>query len=451
MKTGVGLTVGFIVLLAALWLLADGQALFSPDQRSFRHGIVQLSGMLAIGSMCFAVVLAARPKWLEPALDGLDKMYWLHKWIGVTALVFATLHWWYAEGRHLFAGGGGGGGGGPSPGAAAGAAGASPGPARTLSLFADQIGVAKQVGEWAFYTAVVLILIALIKKIPYRLFAITHVLMTAVFLALVYHALVLVRPAYWMQPIGWAMAVTLVAGVAAAAVVLARRLGVRAGVDGVVTAQTWYPELRVLETHIRLAEGWPGHEPGQFAFLTTRAWEGAHPFTIASAWNTTDRTLMFIAKELGDYTARLRDEFAPGCKVKVEGPHGCFNFEDGRPSQIWVGAGVGITPFVARMKLLAMVESTQVIHLFHSTADVSDRALGKLRADADAAGVHLHITVTSRDPHLSGETIRRLVPDWPSASLWFCGPLKFGNALKRDFVAKGMPAADFHQERFAMR
>jgi predicted ferric reductase len=34
----------------------------------------------------------------------------------------------------------------------------------------------------------------------------------------------------------------------------------------------------------------------------------------------------------------------------VEGPYGCFDFEDGQPHQIWIGAGIGITPFVARMK-----------------------------------------------------------------------------------------------------
>jgi predicted ferric reductase len=36
--------------------------------------------------------------------------------------------------------------------------------------------------------------------------------------------------------------------------------------------------------------------------------------------------------------------------ITVEGPYGCFDFEDAQPHQIWVGAGIGITPFIARMK-----------------------------------------------------------------------------------------------------
>jgi len=39
--------------------------------------------------------------------------------------------------------------------------------------------------------------------------------------------------------------------------------------------------------------------------------------------------------------------------VTVEGPYGCFDFEDNHPRQIWVAGGIGITPFVARMKYLA--------------------------------------------------------------------------------------------------
>jgi predicted ferric reductase len=39
--------------------------------------------------------------------------------------------------------------------------------------------------------------------------------------------------------------------------------------------------------------------------------------------------------------------------VTVEGPYDRFDFEDGKRRQIWVGAGIGITPFIVRMKQLA--------------------------------------------------------------------------------------------------
>ena len=47
--------------------------------------------------------------------------------------------------------------------------------------------------------------------------------------------------------------------------------------------------------------------------------------------------------------------------------------------------------------------------------------------------------------------IRAAVPDWADASIWFCGPPGFGRALRKDFVARGLPPGRFHQEMFEMR
>ncbi|MGE9549609.1 hypothetical protein ACQP6D_11215, partial [Snodgrassella sp. CS2] len=81
-----------------------------------------------------------------------------------------------------------------------------------------------------------------------------------------------------------------------------------------------------------------------------------------------------------------------------------------------------------------------------------EKAIAKLTADAKSAGVRLHVLVDSRDGLLTGERIRAAVPDWRDASIWFCGPTGFGEALRRDFAAQGLPVAKrFHHELFAMR
>ena len=78
-------------------------------------------------------------------------------------------------------------------------------------------------------------------------------------------------------------------------------------------------------------------------------------------------------------------------------------------------------------------------------------ALGKMRADAQAAGIRLHVLVDARDGLLSGERLRRMVAGWRDASVWFCGPAGFGQALRADLLAQGLPASAFHQELFEMR
>ena len=38
-----------------------------------------------------------------------------------------------------------------------------------------------------------------------------------------------------------------------------------------------------------------------------------------------------------------------------------------------------------------------------------------------------------------------------NASVWFCGPAGFGQALRADLTAQGLPDDAFHQELFQMR
>src|SRR3546814_12844696 len=87
------------------------------------------------------------------------------------------------------------------------------------------------------------------------------------------------------------------------------------------------------------------------------------------------------------------------------------------------------------------------IDLFYSTAEVDEEALDKLKADEAAAHIRLHVLIDTRDGRLDGERIRATVPEWREASIWFCGPIGFGEMLRRAFAALGFPGAQrFHQE-----
>jgi predicted ferric reductase len=436
---------GLLIGVSVLWLLAES---LWPQPAGFfavRAAWVQYTGVLAIAAMSIAMVLATRPSGLELPLRGLDKIYRLHKWLGIAGLVLAVTHWLWANGPKWAVGWGWL----ARPERGAGS-GETPGPIE--QFFRGQRGLAESVGEWAFYAAVLLILLALIQQFPYRLFVKTHKILAVVYLVLVFHAILLLNFDDWMQPIGVAMAVMTIAGALSALMVLLKRVGRDRQVRGHIESLVYYPELRVLETTIALEPGWRGHEAGQFAFVTSNHQEGAHPYTIASAWDSRKPRIVFITKALGDHTGKLHERLAVGDAIKVEGPYGCFTFDDQRPRQIWIGAGIGITPFIARMKHLAQSpDHRQEIDLFHPTADFSQEAIDKLTADAAAARIHLHLLVDAKHGRLNGERIRTTLPDWQKASVWFCGPPAFGQALRRDLVAHGLAPADFHQELFRLR
>ncbi|MBI2240160.1 MAG: ferric reductase-like transmembrane domain-containing protein [Magnetospirillum gryphiswaldense] len=437
---------GTILVPAALWLAVEPAALQADTFFFLRGNMVQASGVMAMVAMSVAMVLALRPRWLESRLDGLDKMYRLHKWLGIAGLSLAVTHWLWAKGPKWATGWGllerpqrG-----PRPELA-------PGIEQTLNSWR---GLAEGIGEWAFYAMALLIVLALVKRFPYRRFFQTHRLLAVGYLVMVFHAVVLTKFAYWTTPLGAVLAVLLVAGTGAAVVVLSRRVGAGRKVGGHVAALRDFPELRCLEVRVAMESGWKGHQAGQFAFVTFDPKEGAHPFTIASSWDGGDNCLSFVIKELGDHTGQLRRSLAVGQSVTVEGPYGCFTFADDCPRQIWVGGGIGVTPFLARARQLATQRGTggQDIDLIHTTVDEDPEALAELRRLAQQAGIRLHVLVDGRDGRLTGDRLRDMVPGWRQASLWFCGPAGFGHALRADLADHGMAVSRrFHQELFAMR
>lgn len=441
---------GLLALTTLLWVAADERIFHAASFFARRAQLMQYTGIIAIGAMSVAMILALRPRWPEHWFGGLDKMYRLHKWLGIGALVVSIIHWLWSEAPKWAVAGGllarphrG-----PRP----------PIDNQVQAFFSSFRGTAEGVGEWAFYAAVILIVLALIKWFPYRLFYKTHQLLAVVYLVLVFHSVVLMRFSYWASPIGWMMALLMVGGTWAAVVVLLRRVGAGRQVQGEIASLQYYPGVHALEIEIDVPRGWPGHKPGQFAFATSDVSEGAHPYTIASSWRDDIRRITFITKELGDHTRELRNKLRVGQKVKVEGPYGCFTFDD-RPIQIWVGGGIGITPFIARMKELSQKQGDtggrarpQSIHLFHTTSDVDETAFEKLAADARSANIELHLLVDVKHGLLTGKRIREAVPEWREASIWFCGPAGFGAALRKDFAEHGLDGTErFHQELFDMR
>ncbi|MBC7164522.1 MAG: ferric reductase-like transmembrane domain-containing protein [Roseovarius sp.] len=443
--------VGILLLVTVLWLVEEPSVFQTDNLFAFRALMMQFTGIIAMTCMSVAMILALRPRWPERWFGGLDKMYRLHKWLGITALVVAVLHWLWSQGVKWAVGYGW---------LARPTRGERPAFGNPVEAFlAARRGSAESLGEWAFYAAVILIVLALARYFPYHYFYKTHRLLAVVYLVLVYHAVVLTDFDYWTAPVGVVVALLLAFGTWAAAVVLVRRVGVTRQVRGKIASIRYYPGVRALEIVIDVPEGWPGHKPGQFAFVTSNLSEGAHPYTIASDWNEKSPRITFIIKELGDHTSRLRAELEAGQDVKIEGPYGCFTFDDACPRQIWIGGGIGITPFVAHMKHIAIRRAAgqvglpeKQIDLFHSTADYDEDAIRNLTADAAAADVRLHVLVGSRDGRLTGDRIRADVPDWREASIWFCGPAGFGEALRRDFAAQGLDVKRrFHQELFAMR
>ncbi|HEY8907632.1 MAG TPA: ferric reductase-like transmembrane domain-containing protein [Rhodoferax sp.] len=433
---------GLIATLTVLWLWADSAWLGSGNYFVWRAAFTNWTGVLDIAVMSVSMILSVRPIRFESHLGGLDKMYRLHKWLGITGLVLSVSHWALRKSSHYLINLGwier------PAPRVR------GPLPDGIEGLLWGQHQLANVLGEYAFYVMCALLLLALIKRFPYKRFFKTHRWMAVVYLVLVVHAVVLMKFSFWSQGVGLLSVVLMVLGSAAAVVSLLRRVGIHRRAEGVIEALEHHPESGVLRVDVRLQDRWDGHAAGQFAFVTFDQTEGQHPFTISSSWHD-DGHLFFLIKDSGDYTRTLPAKLKVGAPCTVEGPYGHFVFKSAAPRQIWVAGGIGITPFIARMQALAKQGNEQTVDLFWSVRELEEQALRRVQAAANKAKVRLHLTRGGQNDPLTAPRIASLVPSWVQGDVWFCGPAGFGAALREGFGNLGLGAEHFHQELFQMR
>lgn len=405
----------------------------------WRRPLILLSGLLAFWWMSAGMLLAARPAWLEDRFGGLDKLYRLHKHIGIGAGLLVFAHWmleWLP--KNLAKAGWIAGSNRPR------------GPRGEPNLW---IELAKDVGEWAGYILLALVVIALVRRIPYRWFRLVHKAFGLVFLAGAFHGLMLLPASYWQSPLGWLTAALAAAGVIPALLSLAGRIGRKRQHAASIEAIRQHPG-QLLEIVCRPLAGWPGHRAGQFLFVNFgQRGEGAHPFTIASDWNRQEGTLTLAIKALGDFTRALPSLVRAGQQITLEGPYGRFDFAPAASEhQVWVAGGIGVTPFLARLGELAHEYGKAKINadFFYSTPEAAPGEFPSGLAErCAAAGVRLHRRISERDGPLSSREIAACLQ--PGSSVWFCGPAAWGKTLGKTLIAGGLPATAFHQEAFDFR
>jgi predicted ferric reductase len=405
-----------------------------------RQEVLYLSGLLSIALMSLAMFLSTRPAWLETPLGGMDRVYRTHKWAGILGVSFAIAHWLVEEvvGKILKA--------------TIGREGRIPKEQFTgfLEVMRD---LAKDMGEWAFYVVLVMLAITLWKRFPYKTWRLTHLAMPVIYLMLALHAVMLAPTDYWAQPVGILLATLIAGGIYGALHSLVGRIGRKRQVNGVIVALE-QPAPDVLTVRCQLGNGWRGHRPGQFAFVTFDAKEGAHPFTIASA-DRDDRTITFQIKTLGDYTRTLGNRLEIGQAVKVEGPYGRFDMsrQDTNAQQIWIAGGIGVTPFLAWLDSLQQTPSQVSADLHYCTRDrANDPFVARLEASCAAVpGIRLHIHGAQQGETLSAADVAAAQAGSRRSEIWFCGPQGLAEKLKHELGLIGQGRFRFHQEAFEMR
>ncbi|MCX7556299.1 ferric reductase-like transmembrane domain-containing protein [Xanthomonadaceae bacterium JHOS43] len=133
------------------------------------------SGVCALSLMALAAVLGARWKSIESLFGGLDRVYETHKWLGVWALVFASVHLVFKAGVQEW---------------------------QTAAILPLPGPWTRLVRQLSFVALMLIVLLALNRKISYRTWRCWHKLSGPLFLIVVAHWLSFKSPIALASPPG---------------------------------------------------------------------------------------------------------------------------------------------------------------------------------------------------------------------------------------------------------
>lgn len=432
------------IFVAVISLFFGLDALLNPIESGdflwqLRSYLLYYTGVIAMALMGLVMVVSSRPIWAERIVNGMDQVYQLHKWAGIWAVLFGALHWLIKLSKPLIV-------------ALIGNANRAA-KVPTMQIFSEYVSLAKSLGEWAIYAALVMLVLTLWKSFPYKFWRHLHRIMPVLFLMVVIHTVVLMPLSYWTQPIGICLLALLSWGSYAALLAMFNRIGHKHR----YLAQVKQAQLgadQVLFLRAQVDARWPNHQPGQFAFLCFDKTEGGHPFTIASAPNP-DGYIDFHIKALGDHTRHLAQTLKPRQFFQIEGPYGCFELSrvDQQCQQLWVAGGIGITPFLAWLDaLVANPRPLQAqLHYCLHQAEHS-HALAQLQQRIQQLpNIQLFVHDSAQNQRLHIENIHLSSDPEMCCELWFCGPSGLLNHLQTGLEQRLGDRLRVHSEAFIMR
>jgi predicted ferric reductase len=403
-----------------LWALQGSGAVWLLSLAGRIAGVLGLATLLVTAALC--VRLPALDRWF----GGLPRLWLLHRRLGFAAfililvhallLTFATLPFSTTQAvRTLFP---------PFP--------FAPIWAGWLALLALTVAIAPTFQVFAGF--------------HYQRWKRQHLLAAAALVLALLHALpLLAESAVW-----WGL--SLLAGAAIAwrkllAPVLARH-------EYQVTQVTQLA-ADVVEICLRPQQAGITHAAGQFVYLTPEdeslsAGRGEeHPYTVTSAPG--DAELKVGIKALGDASLALQS-LTPGSRVRVEGPYGQF-FTARAPQrkQLWLGGGIGITPFVSAARQLAQQpERFAPVTLFY-LANREARAYYHEELEQIAeANPQLTVVIHyfSCCGPLTEAFLREHCADFAERELFICGPPAMLSYLRGMLAKAGVDPHLIHTEAF---
>lgn len=329
-----------------LWLLSKQNIALLMEQPYLAAS--QVLALVGVLFLSLTLILSARLNFLEDIFGGLDKDYILHHVLGSLGFVLIVNH------PLLLV-------------------------VQSLPLYSIVLQYLLPIGELSIVLGVVAVYLCLFSficmvfiKLPYHIWIITHDLLALAFLLGSIHALMIPSDISnsWFLRI-W-MLFFMMAGIAAAGYIifLFHRLGPRYKyriVGSEINNDIIHISFEALEEKIKF-------KPGQFVYIkikNKRVKNELHPFSPSNS--SQEGSLRISAKIVGDYTKTLSNSQLNDIAY-IYGPYGRFGeiYEKATSPMVWIGGGIGVTPFISMMHEEAIRKTNLPIQFYYTARTAKD-------------------------------------------------------------------------------
>lgn len=413
------------VALAVVWLLAG------PVSGPFRNHVAELVGLEAVWLLSSSVLVLTRSQRLERAAGGVGVELWWHRLAGALGLGLGVVH------PRLFV---------PAAGEASGLAG-------MLNLL-SMLGILVLVWS-AFLTPSSRAArwrgpLGWVARRGYDRWRSVHRLLAVFVVVSMAHGVVDSRTLLQSPVLLTVYAAVCAVGLLALAerFVLARRPS--SWVGACVVSARHHDRTVVL----RLLPDRPlARGAGQFVELDVPASrERAHPFSVVSA---PDAPFVEVAVQAsGPGTARIVEHVAAGDRVRLGAVRGLPDAPATSGRELWLASGIGVTPFVARLRARAAAGTATPVDLVWTRRGVQDAPYVDELLDAARAlpWFTLHLRDTSVASRLTPSDVLALVPAPPGdLTVLACGAPGVVRPLVDGLVAAGVRRRAVTVEAFGYR
>ena len=380
-------------------------------------------GAAALANMAVSCLLAARWHLIERLFGGLDRVYETHKWLGIWALVFASYHLVFKANLDDW---------------------------NSAAIVEFSKYWTRMVRQLSYVALGMIVLLALNRNIPYSVWRWWHKLSGPLFLIVIAHWLSFKSPITLNSPSGIWLAVLCGLGVIAALYKLVLYPFIATAGEYKVAAVS----IAKGSLHLELApvhRGFP-FKAGQFAFLAMKekGLREPHPFTIASAHKDNGH-IHFVIRALGDYTQALRKQVKVGMLADIYAPYGHFKRLPDAQREIWIGGGVGISPFVSWLQDKAAKRFDNVTLVYCFNPSRAFPSVEQMKTMAEERGAEFVGHDSSADK--LAETLRRVAgeTDPGQIQISFCGPKGLLAQVKELMREHRIPEGNLRYEFFEFR